>query len=782
MTRTGGPAALTRVALTRVVLLVEEAWNRAMPLFGIAGLFLLLALLGAFGTLSFALHAGILALFAAALPFAAWRGFRTLRFPGRAAAERRLERDSGLDHRPLATLSDRLAGNTADPLTRALWDAHRARMAAHARAVRPAWPRLGLAARDPCALRWALALLLVAAAAATGGSWRARLGEALDPTRHLPPPVPPVLDLWLNPPDYTGLPPVFLSKEREQGKEEVAAPAGSTLLARLHGGKGVPRLDLDGKGTDFTPVDRENYRLSLLLPDASATPESAVAVLQDGTVIGRWPIRVIPDTPPRIAFAAPPAATERGSLRIDYNAADDYGVTEAKALLRRAGDNPEDTVELPLPPPVQDRKAGHGTGFYDLSAHRWAGLPVEIRLAAKDAIGQTGESAAQTIVLPERRFHHPVARALAAMRKRLLADPGNQAAIVPALDELTERPDTFRDDATVFLALRVAAERLAGGQAAAEDREAVEDILWQSALRVEEGRDPAAGQDLHALQRKLQERLAANAPDSEIDRLMNELRQAMDRYLESMAEGLAQQRELPEAPPGETVSPQDLQRLLDRARDLARTGARDAARALLSELQNLLENLEAVRAMGQGEGKRWRDTMRQMRDMMQEQQQLMERSFRGERDIAGRQETLRRKLAGMMGRMDGTAMPSSPALEQAGQAMREAVAALRRGAAKDAVQPQAEALGRLQEAARALEAEMARQQGGAKSPGGTPMRDPLGRMRTGTGGLLPGEVRIPEAGEIQKSRVILDELRRRSGERLRPEDERDYIDRLLKQF
>jgi hypothetical protein len=35
---------------------------------------------------------------------------------------------------------------------------------------------------------------------------------------------------------------------------------------------------------------------------------------------------------------------------------------------------------------------------------------------------------------------------------------------------------------------------------------------------------------------------------------------------------------------------------------------------------------------------------------------------------------------------------------------------------------------------------------------------------------------------VDKAKTILDELRRRDGERDRPEIEHDYIDRLLKQF
>jgi hypothetical protein len=43
-------------------------------------------------------------------------------------------------------------------------------------------------------------------------------------------------------------------------------------------------------------------------------------------------------------------------------------------------------------------------------------------------------------------------------------------------------------------------------------------------------------------------------------------------------------------------------------------------------------------------------------------------------------------------------------------------------------------------------------------------------------------VQIPEEADLQRARQILDELRRRAGEFGRPEIERDYIDRLLRQF
>ena len=114
----------------------------------------------------------------------AWRwsdGLRRFRLPDRDAARRRIETASGLAHRPLAALEDRLAGGAGDPETAALWQAHRARMAAAARRLRVGAPAAGLLRRDPlCAARRAgLALLLGAIDA--GGDWSDRILRALTP-------------------------------------------------------------------------------------------------------------------------------------------------------------------------------------------------------------------------------------------------------------------------------------------------------------------------------------------------------------------------------------------------------------------------------------------------------------------------------------------------------------------------------------------------------------------------------------------------------------------------
>jgi len=60
--------------------------------------------------------------------------------------------------------------------------------------------------------------------------------------------------------------------------------------------------------------------------------------------------------------------------------------------------------------------------------------------------------------------------------------------------------------------------------------------------------------------------------------------------------------------------------------------------------------------------------------------------------------------------------------------------------------------------------------------------DPFGRTEGGNGKGTNGEVKVPSVSDLQRAREILLELRKRAAERGRPQQELDYIDRLLKQF
>lgn len=60
-------------------------------------------------------------------------------------------------------------------------------------------------------------------------------------------------------------------------------------------------------------------------------------------------------------------------------------------------------------------------------------------------------------------------------------------------------------------------------------------------------------------------------------------------------------------------------------------------------------------------------------------------------------------------------------------------------------------------------------------------RDPLGRPSRSTGADFgPDKNMLPGAADVQRARQILDEIRKRLGNALSPQEEKDYLERLLK--
>jgi uncharacterized protein (TIGR02302 family) len=813
---------MRRLFLSRAALAWEILWPALWPMLCVAGFFAVAALFDLPSLLPGVAHAAFLAGFALAFVGAAIIGLRHLVWPDMLAASRRIERNSGLAHRPLAALADQ-PSSPLDPASASLWEAHRRRMEAAIRRLRVGWPAAGLARHDPWGVRSILAILLVVGAIDAGADWRDRLARAFSLSFDGGAPAASAsFDMWITPPDYTGLPPQFL---RADTQGPVHVPTGSALLAQIHGGRGVPHLLIDNSASDFNAVDKQNFRASTTL-----TKGTTLSVTQGSATLGKWPIDIIPDNPPTASFVDPPRGTVRAALRLEYKVADDYGVESLKAVIRRENAKTDEKLEIPLPLPGLHLKDAIATNYQDLSPHPWAGLPVEITLVATDALGQTGESEPAHMILPERQFTNPVARAIIDQRKELVKDPSSRDAVAEILEDLNKQPALFHDDTVAFLALRLAALRLRqdDGEAAVG---MVVPLLWDVALRIEDGRISLAENDLRRLQQQLQDALARGAPDEEIDKLMQQMREALDRYLQSLAENMQNQptdENRPPADPSKVVTGRDLQRMLDRARELARSGAQQQAREMLQQLQDMLENLRMARPgeMNQRGNGQAQQMMRDLRNMMQRQQQLLDRSFRAQRrqdqgqqpgdqadqngqpgdaqdgsqpgdlsDSAGQQEQLRRALGDMMRHMsDGLGDIPDP-LGRAERAMHDATGALQRGAPGEAIAPQSQALDELQQGARDFAKQLQeRLSKGMGSPGDgddtatdqdsqdKTDRDPFGRPLSANGPYDQGDVQIPDDTVLQKSRQILDELRRRAGERSRPAIELDYIDRLLRRF
>lgn len=809
------------------VLLLERILAALAPIAALIALFCALAWLGLPRALPVWAHVLLLAGFAGGALYALYRGLRAFRLPARREALRRLELDSALEHRPLTHIDDRPVGDIADPGAGALWQRHRESLLRRIGRLDLGGPDTGLARRDPYALRHAAFLLALVGLVIAGSSWQRRIDLALAPNFSGAEAGEVVtIEAWITPPDYTALPPISLTHDQAAGDrgaeaKPIAVPVGSRLLIQAQGLPtdgltGAAKLKANGSELDFDSLDATTQRAEITLQQGES-----IGVVSGFATIAEWPVAILPDMAPKPDFAGEPTVTERGVLRFTYAAEDDYGVTDLRLVVGRGSDSLE--LKLPLAQMTDSKDGGRitrGAAYQDLTAHPWAGLEVELRLVARDALGQIGASAPLGFTLPERKFFHPVARAIAEGRKRLANDWQAHESVARELMILKAQPETYDDNIAAFLGMDMAARRLMHQPFAPSQLAPILQLMWDTALDIEDGGISIALQEFRRLQQELLEALERGATDEEIERLMNQLQEAMNRYMQDMMRQLqrAMENGVPLrrlSPNGLQMSQRDLNQMLQDARRMAQSGAKESAREMLEQLQRLMENLQAgLPPMMSPEGQQAQQLANDLARLMQRQQELLQQSFNAQRgqqpgqqegmnegegmpgDGSGMarggamgQEQLRRDLGNLMRSM-GEAFGDLPeGMGQAEQAMRGAVQALREPNFGDAVDAQNEALKQLQNSLEGVQQMMQRQIGDRNGPGQREPMDPLGRTVKGSEDSATGNAvdtsdghGLPDEDAQGRARQIFDELRDRRNDPSRPKPERDYLDRLLKQF
>ncbi|UPY37112.1 TIGR02302 family protein [Sediminicoccus sp. KRV36] len=782
----GGPGlgGLSRKrALARAALWWEATWPALWPPLGVLGLWGIFALLGLPALLPGWLHGLILLGFLAALGLAARRGFTQFRAPDDAAVDRRLERETGLKHRPLATLQDQPA--TREPEALALWDAHQARMRRLVTRLRVGTPRPGLAARDPHALRAAVLIAFSAVLVVAGADAPALLARSLVPNfGTVAPPAPLRFEAWVTPPTYTGAPPIFLPALGGNA----TIPAGSRLQVAIAGGIGAAPEITGLPGVGFEALGAGSHTAQAVMQQGAR-----VTIRREGTEIVTWNLAVQADAPPIAAFTEVPARSPRGlALRLPWRTEDDWGVVALRAEFRLAARPDTAPISLDMTLPSAAPKQARGLAQPDLSAHPWAGLPVVLRLTARDGADQEGVSEEIALTLPERSFNHPVARAMIEIRKALSLDPTARLDAMRELDRLTQAPDAFEHDSGTLLALRTTRGQLQRDRRPEAIAE-VQELLWEAALALEEGRDTRTARALAEAQRQLREAMneAERTPNaenqqqrSEVERRIEQLREAIRRHLEAMAERLQRENAeaLPYDPQQRMLDQRDMDRRTRRMEEANRQNRMEDAQRELAELEEMLRALQEGRVARsesperQRQRERGQQQMGAVQDMVRRQgemvdqggrraeqqeqraaqqrrqnqpwnqrpnapgqtspeqnQQAEQEAQRQQQADARRQRALRRALGELMQQQGDLTGEVPEALGQADQAMREAMEAL--GEGRDARPAQQEAMRRLQEGGRQMAQQMQRQFGQGQGEGeGEGEDDSMGEMEMGGDG------------------------------------------------
>ncbi|MFP4313242.1 MAG: DUF4175 family protein, partial [Alphaproteobacteria bacterium] len=624
-------------------------------------------------------------LFIAGILYFLWKDLLSFSLPSLADVDRRIEQDSRLKHRPLSEMQDRPV-SVRGPDTMRLWELEQNRRQKELSHAQPGRWRSFLSAKDRHGLRLMAVIIFIAGFMMAGADWQGRLIQGLFPLdwKGNYSEVPPMV-ATITPPEYTKKAQVVLQGGGDI-KNKIDIPSGSTIKVIMQDSFASPYI-LDGtQKLALNPIENGGYEAQWTLDAAdNAEPqERRLDVKQFFISRFGFDYTLIPDTPPRIALqekepdaedenkeTAPnqeldaqknalenepdniednatdkemaetslqkePLVLPDAQIQIPLNLYDDYGVKTITMHMRL-----DDIVEeAPLgyevrqtrsvmSPPDQEFQLAP---TFDFTDNPWAGLPVTIDITATDHLGQTAKLDTISMPLPEREFKHPMAQKLIALRKQLAWEPRNAAISVhDGLVEILEYPQDFQDDEIVYLSLSTAASRLKhsvirknGGDI--KDVKSVMDLLWNTALRIEDGNLSIAARNLRQAQMELENALQnPDMTNEQIASLMNELRLAMGDYLTEFKKELqkrfAQGEELLLTPEmlDELLDPESLAGFLSQMENEMLEGNTDTAQGMLSQLQRMLDMLNPNMALPMPEN------MMAMMDGVSELQQLIDK-------------------------------------------------------------------------------------------------------------------------------------------------------------
>lgn len=771
---------MRRVQVARAALWLERASPRLAAAVAAGGLFVALALLGVWAVVPGLVRWLCLLAVCAFMFWTLWRLWRGVEWPSLRQGLALVEARSALPRGQLDLLNDRPAvADGAGPFSGHLWERGQADAALAARRARMPLPRLDVVSADRWGLGALVVLGLILGMLVAGKDARWRISDALSP--YITSLAGVTVEIAVTPPPYTGRPVAFHTVAGD-GRIALSVQAGSTMRLVARG---------TGKQLSLSPAEGDRLTFQDVADGQSVSTKVASGgiwrVRQGLRTVAVLDITLVPDRAPRVALTGEPALTATQALRLPYRIADDFGPTRWFFEVTRQD---ETRTFTPSAPPQQ----GEGVLYMDFTPDPWAGETVQLRLVAVDAAGNRGASETLNLRLPERRFNHPFAKRIIAIRKELLAQPSARALVGKKLTQAASEIGAYNGDFSVFTGLRSAFWRLR------YDREdprgwSVARVLWDVAVAVEEG---DRGRQLQDLRRSLDELAArmGQASEAEMSQLSDQLLQTLAAYLSQM---------MTEAPPMSaadadmsgnmrTIDAGTLGDLLSDLRERMAAGDEAGARRALETLRALVENLRAPGGMGNNGPSAIDQAMSGLRNLETQQREVLGDTIGaglsnalggGKEALQGLGQTqsqLSRQAGILAGQLKAAGASAPGALEEAQAAMTAAADALSQGQVETALQAQSRAMDALADAQEALQAQAqaaAQSQGGRSGGMQGNSLDPLGRF---SGGGLGPEFRLPDAGERRMVDAIRSELEEKAADPRRSAAERDYYLRLLRQF
>ena len=816
----------------------------------------------------------------------------TFAFPKQKNIDQAIEARSNLPRGHIAILDDTLA-NPKTHKSRNLWNNAQQNILYSLSNLKSPKTRAILSREDPSAMRFIAVLIFIAGVMMSGSQWQSKITNGIIPinTSYIIS-NGNTTNLWITPPSYTGMGKNHLIGNGTN-KTVLNIPEGSKIRIRVHSilGKYIPPYINHGdQSTPMQHLGSGLYSLETQIKDGKK-----LSVSQAYFPRANWSYKYIIDTPPEINNdivknneqslqdnhdkienltnippqengvhnnqAEPYEFINDGQIRFPLLVKDDYGVKEINMRM----DTDEMVEDRPLGSPTEEPRlvmSLPNTDFkispiFDMTWHTWAGLPVTFEYTATDHKGQQTKLKKIHLVLPERKFDHPMAKSLIAMRKRLAWDyRGSFIDIALNLKSLLNAPDYFQNNPVIYLAIKTASARLVlvNNKKQEERLTAAQEIiklLWNAALVVEDGNLSIALRELREAQNALENAMRdPNSSEDEISKLMDNLREKMANYFAEMQRDIqkrmADGEKFPELPPdsfGRMISPDALSKLMEEIESALRDGDEQKAQQLMSQLQRMMEMMDGSGSTQlPSDMQAMREGINELQELIERQEKLLSQTQKQAKTKNSQEERKSIKppsvqsLQEMLKDFGMTDMPPAPiqqekpnnknntdintkpnkveqealryilgqlmldtaekideipeAMGLAEQEMRDSENYLEKNNPQSSIPHQDKTIEYLKQSQEKLNQQFRQRMqqmvgigmGGGRGQKYDPLGRPYGGEEDGNGNANEQRVKVPDAAQKKRIDEILKTLRDRSGDFDRPDDERNYFRRLLRQF
>ncbi|MFT8418376.1 MAG: DUF4175 family protein, partial [Acetobacter sp.] len=387
-------------------------------------------------------------------------------------------------------------------------------------------------------------------------------------------------------------------------------PEGARLSVIVNGMASHPVLQglrgMVAQDAKRQKLDPHSWKL-----DVTLTHSGLLRLTGRGRTLASWPITVLPDLAPQVAWGPSPGAPAKGDwhTRLPYTASHAYGLSNLQVVLHAAhparGANPKRELSVPLPLTGHPKSAKNVVAP-DLSEDPWAGQEVTGQIVATATSGHKGESAPATFRLGGRVFHSPIARAILDVRRRFALEQEKREDTAQDLEALGEAPGPVRDHTGMFLNLTSIVALLDNADIDAQTaRTSATNLLWDLALDIEDRRtgDNASAQasiDVRAAQADVAQKLAGMKRDGthnqqaqeELEQSLKALQDAIARKMQALADSaLRNHTAIPDLPGFSAAGNKAFDRLMKQLRADAANGRAGDAMQRLQEMENATERM-----------------------------------------------------------------------------------------------------------------------------------------------------------------------------------------------